>query len=384
TKDLDAYDSNCDDLSSAKVLLMVNLSSCDSYVLSETKNAKLEAFKQEIDTLKETLSNNVKEKESLSTTLNIFKTESKEKESKYIDKEIVLKKQNKELENTICMSFEEVEAKFKTVWEQIEGGVSKISEGEAAWLKRKGIRSECDVQAMMYSEQPHIVNSTDNEIILFLTLNICKKTQDAGIQDTNLSAPNDLLILSLVEQMTDQVANLDKEKTNKMTKNAKLEAFKQEIDTLKETLSNNVKEKESLSTTLNIFKTESKEKESKSKPSGNTKNNRISQTSSSNKTNNVEDQSRSIKSRKNKKNHVEKFECNTDVMQSVLDENSVFESISNVLIKHSVKNAMSESLCAISNKCLFDANHDMCLIDYVNDMNVRSKAKSKKNKKRKV
>nr|GFC88331.1 hypothetical protein [Tanacetum cinerariifolium] len=40
------------------------------------------------------------------------------------------------------MSFEEVEAKFKTVWEQIESGVSKISEGEVAWLKRKGIRSE--------------------------------------------------------------------------------------------------------------------------------------------------------------------------------------------------------------------------------------------------
>nr|GFB77426.1 hypothetical protein [Tanacetum cinerariifolium] len=40
------------------------------------------------------------------------------------------------------MYFEEVKAKIKTVWEQIEGGVSKISEGEAAWLKRKGIRSE--------------------------------------------------------------------------------------------------------------------------------------------------------------------------------------------------------------------------------------------------
>nr|GEX58255.1 hypothetical protein [Tanacetum cinerariifolium] len=40
------------------------------------------------------------------------------------------------------MSFEEVEAKFKIVWEKIKGGVSKISEGEAAWLKRKGIRSE--------------------------------------------------------------------------------------------------------------------------------------------------------------------------------------------------------------------------------------------------
>nr|GEU42103.1 synaptobrevin, longin-like domain protein [Tanacetum cinerariifolium] len=40
------------------------------------------------------------------------------------------------------MCFEEVEEKFKTVWEHIEGGVSKIPEGEAAWLKRKGIRSE--------------------------------------------------------------------------------------------------------------------------------------------------------------------------------------------------------------------------------------------------
>ncbi|GJZ53220.1 hypothetical protein Tco_0608105 [Tanacetum coccineum] len=64
-------------------------------------NAKLAAFQQEIDTLKETLSNHVKEKESLSTILTVFKTESKEKESKYIDKEIVLEKQNKELKNII-------------------------------------------------------------------------------------------------------------------------------------------------------------------------------------------------------------------------------------------------------------------------------------------
>nr|GFA14040.1 leucine-rich repeat protein [Tanacetum cinerariifolium] len=43
------------------------------------------------------------------------------------------------------MSFEEVKAKFKTVWEQIKGGVSKICEGEAAWLKMKGIRSEQEI-----------------------------------------------------------------------------------------------------------------------------------------------------------------------------------------------------------------------------------------------
>ncbi|GKG30868.1 hypothetical protein Tco_0423356 [Tanacetum coccineum] len=35
TKDLDAYDLNCDDLSSAKAVLMANLSSCDLDVLFE-------------------------------------------------------------------------------------------------------------------------------------------------------------------------------------------------------------------------------------------------------------------------------------------------------------------------------------------------------------
>nr|GEX16760.1 hypothetical protein [Tanacetum cinerariifolium] len=74
--------------------------------LIRNKNAKLKAFKQEIDTLKETLSHNIEEKESLSTTLDVFKTKSKEKESKYIDKEIVLEKQNKELEKIISLGYQ--------------------------------------------------------------------------------------------------------------------------------------------------------------------------------------------------------------------------------------------------------------------------------------
>ncbi|GJZ90632.1 hypothetical protein Tco_0662559 [Tanacetum coccineum] len=78
--------------------------------LIHDRNSKLAAFQQEIDTLKETLSNNVKEKESLSQTSTVFKTESKEKESKYIDKEIVLEKQNKELENIICTMYQSTQA----------------------------------------------------------------------------------------------------------------------------------------------------------------------------------------------------------------------------------------------------------------------------------
>ncbi|GKE46951.1 hypothetical protein Tco_1478209 [Tanacetum coccineum] len=65
------------------------------------KNAKFAAFKQEIDTLKQTLSKHVKEKESLMTTFIFFKMESKEKENKYIDKEIDLENKIKELDNIV-------------------------------------------------------------------------------------------------------------------------------------------------------------------------------------------------------------------------------------------------------------------------------------------
>ncbi|GJZ09668.1 hypothetical protein Tco_0543951 [Tanacetum coccineum] len=104
---------------------------------------------------------------------------------------------------------------------------------------------------------------------------------------------------------------------------------------------------------------------SRSKPSGNTKNNRITRPPSSNQKNKVEEHHRKVKSSLNKMS-------------------SVFEHISNAHVKHSVRNAKVESICAICNKFLFDANHDMCIIDYVNDVNVRSKSKSKRNKIRKV
>ncbi|GJT30490.1 retrovirus-related pol polyprotein from transposon TNT 1-94 [Tanacetum coccineum] len=88
-----------------------------------------------------------------------------------------------------------------------------------------------------------------------------------------------------------------------------------------------------------------------SKPSGNTKNNRITQPPSSNKKNNVEDHSRKVKSSLNKMNFIS-------------------EPTSNAHVKHYVRDAKFKSICAICNKCLFDANHDMCVIDYVNDVNV--------------
>ncbi|GJS85298.1 retrovirus-related pol polyprotein from transposon TNT 1-94 [Tanacetum coccineum] len=147
TEDLDAYDFDYDDVSNAKAVLMANLSNYDSDVISEEKanqeknneslTAKLErykervktfeqrlnidlstrekmidsqmddmikeklALKQKIYSLEQNLSNQIKEKESLLQTFTVFKNESKEKESKYMDKEIDLEKKIKELDNIV-------------------------------------------------------------------------------------------------------------------------------------------------------------------------------------------------------------------------------------------------------------------------------------------
>ncbi|GJX10809.1 retrovirus-related pol polyprotein from transposon TNT 1-94 [Tanacetum coccineum] len=183
--DLDAYDSDCDEISTAKAVLMANFSSCNSDVLSEylletqnaavqdtnssaqqdamilsvfeqlsnqvtncnkvnednlianeTLSAELERYKErvklleerqnvdlgtrekliiddiirdkdaqfadfekEINSLKQTLSEQLKEKESLTKTFNVFKNESKEKKAKNIDNEIALENKVKELDN---------------------------------------------------------------------------------------------------------------------------------------------------------------------------------------------------------------------------------------------------------------------------------------------
>ncbi|GKD88441.1 hypothetical protein Tco_1363948 [Tanacetum coccineum] len=84
-----------------------------------------------------------------------------------------------------------------------------------------------------------------------------------------------------------------------------------------------------------------------SKPLGNTKKNRISRPSSSNKKNEVEEHPRTVKSSLNKTNYVS-------------------EPISNALVKHSERNAKFNAMCC---KCLFDVDHHMCFINYLNELN---------------
>ncbi|GKE95608.1 integrase, catalytic region, zinc finger, CCHC-type containing protein, partial [Tanacetum coccineum] len=163
--DLDAYDSDCDELNTAKVALIVNLSHYGSDVLSEVYNhdnvnnnminqamqtmpsseqlnvinlenknvndtltTELERYKEQvkvlnegqnvdlrsndnisdssaqsikIDRLKQTLSEHLKEKESLMQTVSFLKDDFKKEESMNIDREIALEKRIKHLDNIV-------------------------------------------------------------------------------------------------------------------------------------------------------------------------------------------------------------------------------------------------------------------------------------------
>ncbi|GJW75414.1 hypothetical protein Tco_0134784 [Tanacetum coccineum] len=104
---------------------------------------------------------------------------------------------------------------------------------------------------------------------------------------------------------------------------------------------------------------------SRSKPPGNKKKYRISRPTISNQKNKVEDYLRSVKSSLNKNNYV-------------------YEPVCNANVKHYVLNANSELICATYSECMFDAIHDLHVLDYLNNVNMRVKSRSGKSKKKKV
>ncbi|GJR59380.1 retrovirus-related pol polyprotein from transposon TNT 1-94 [Tanacetum coccineum] len=141
TEDLDTYDSDCDDLSKQSGFfgptfpimekankeqnnetitaelerykervknfeqrLNIDLSSREKMIDSQMDDMIREklALKEQVDSLEQNLSKQIKEKESVLQTFVVFKNESKEKENKYMENEIDLEKKIKELDNIIC------------------------------------------------------------------------------------------------------------------------------------------------------------------------------------------------------------------------------------------------------------------------------------------
>ncbi|GJR67194.1 putative reverse transcriptase domain-containing protein [Tanacetum coccineum] len=103
-----------------------------------------------------------------------------------------------------------------------------------------------------------------------------------------------------------------------------------------------------------------------SQPSGNTKKDKIQRTPSSTQKNKVEAYPRTVKS-------------------SLKNKKCVVESKGTADVQHSKFNANSKLLCVKCNGCMLFDNHDLCVLNFINDVNARVESKSvKKNSKRKV
>ncbi|GJQ92242.1 retrovirus-related pol polyprotein from transposon TNT 1-94 [Tanacetum coccineum] len=103
-------------------------------------------------------------------------------------------------------------------------------------------------------------------------------------------------------------------------------------------------------------------KASGSKPRSNTKKYRITQTSSSNKKEN-------------------KIEYHPRIAKSSLNNmNRVSKPVYNANVKHYVLTINFELICATCHECMFDDIHDLCVCDYLNDVNAHVKSKSVKSR----
>ncbi|GJT78242.1 retrovirus-related pol polyprotein from transposon TNT 1-94 [Tanacetum coccineum] len=103
-----------------------------------------------------------------------------------------------------------------------------------------------------------------------------------------------------------------------------------------------------------------------SQPSGNTKKDKIQQTPSSTQKNKVEAHPRKVKS-------------------SLKNKDCVVQPKGTAHVQHSKLNANSELKCVKCNGCMLSDNHDLCVLDFINNVNARVKSKSvKKSSKRKV
>nr|GFB46745.1 hypothetical protein [Tanacetum cinerariifolium] len=102
--DLDAYDSDCDEINSAKIALMNSTLPAlqDDLISNVIEQLKTQVVtctkinqdnKQEINSLKHTLSEYLKERESFEKKISILKDDLQKEESKNIDRELALEKE---------------------------------------------------------------------------------------------------------------------------------------------------------------------------------------------------------------------------------------------------------------------------------------------------
>ncbi|GJV32715.1 hypothetical protein Tco_1393115 [Tanacetum coccineum] len=385
------------------------------------RNAKVFDFQNQIHSLKLQLSAIVESHKTLSTTVDVLKKESKAKEDKYLKEIIDLEKKESfrqcelgyqnhlyltqaqrkvpslycgniivkqhaalsviDTEKTLELAEESRSSqrnyRHERLFTQMETEVAKISiERKTFEIKEKELLLENDrlLELIISQDLLHTVVNTLTAIADYQNMEksyLDEYNENLKLQ-AELSKKNEIVEKDELLVYVSATCPSSSKQSEKLIAVTPINKNKNIRSAEPRTSSSNIqkqvdtcKTKDTNKPLLPSIGVISSTSASESKPLGNTKKNRISRPTSNNKKNNEEDHLRSIKSSLNKKNRVSEHVYNADV-------------------KYSVLNANSELIYATCNECMFDAIHDLCVLDYLNDVNVRVKPKFSKIKRKKV
>ncbi|GJT38920.1 integrase, catalytic region, zinc finger, CCHC-type containing protein [Tanacetum coccineum] len=455
--DLDAYDTDCDELNTAKVALIANLSHYGLDALAEVNNhdnmdnnlmnqvvqampsseqscvvnnskTEITRYKEqvkvlkegqnvdlkskdnvsdsceqsvEIDCLKQTLSEHLKAKESLMQTVTLLKNDFKKEESRNIDREIALEKRIKQLDNIVLKRDQSAQTKAQQLEPKLyDGNVIKntiaivilnfeetlVLAEESHFETRFVPQTELSAEQAFWSQNS--MNSSDptpsnrpNKIkvpkeLLNVSMEeatILRKVVEQGKSQNPLNAFLDSAckytkqiqeLLIIVGQTCPSINNSSEKLVAVTPKNKdKRVRFTEPVTSSGNTntkiasSSNLVSNKPMLSSTGVKPSTSA----SGSQPSSNPKKDKIQLTPSSTQKNKVEAHPRTVKS-------------------SLKNKNIIVEPKGTANMQHSELNVNSELLCVKCNGCILSDNHDLCVLDFINDVNAHNKSKSVKEK----
>nr|GEX13691.1 hypothetical protein [Tanacetum cinerariifolium] len=397
--DLDAYDSDCDELNSTKIALMANLSHYgfdnlaeDNKNVNEILTAELERYKNqerilkeknnvdkasvsyeqslEIEKLKHTLSEHLKENESLEQKAELLAKQafwsrySVQSEEPNLSVSTTIVEVPKELPKVSMRNNSFSQQSAPTFDQLFETNDLKAQSQEMdtviVKLKERLKSLSGNVQdGKIKRELEEIKTSNielDHRVTKLVAENEHLKQTYKQLKLKGKVVVNEVVPLHSIdpELLKIDVAPLAPKLRNNGTNHTDyLRHTREETATLRE-----IVKSERLLNPLNTS-LDYACNASGSQPQGNTKNDRIQQTPSKAKKNKLEDHHRTVRPSLNKK-------------KSVVDTRAI-SSVTNFKLNVNV-----DLKCAMCNGCLFSDNHDSCVLTYINSVNASLKSKSVK------
>ncbi|GJR52493.1 retrovirus-related pol polyprotein from transposon TNT 1-94 [Tanacetum coccineum] len=241
--DLDAYDFDRDELNTAKLALMANLSHYGSDALAKVHNPdnvdnnmiNQGVQSVELDRPKQTLLEHVKEKEYLMQTVTLLKNDFKKEESSNIDREIALEKKIKQLDNIVFKRDQSVQ----TIHMKAQQLKPKLYDGNVI-KNTSAIVIPDSEETLMLAEENH-PNPSDRPTKVEVLKELPKvnmintslkklKHHLAGFNVVVKERTTNTAITELVSQEKDTVIKKLKERIKSLSGNMNKDKFKKDIE----------------------------------------------------------------------------------------------------------------------------------------------------------